>query len=357
MSRRSNAEFTRRERRAAIYTRVSTLGQEEEGSSLDTQLEACVRHAVEKGYAVDDAHIYREVYTGTELWARPRLTVLRDAIRDHQVDVLVAYAIDRLSRDPVHLGVLLSEAEHAGVEVFFVTEPLDYSPEGQLIRFVRGYAAKVEHEKIKERTIRGKRARLLSGRLLPGCKPLFGYRWRDDTHSAYDPDPATAWIVQRIYKESAEGRTLCQIADALTSEGVQKPTGRGRPRWAHQTIRWILTTPHYAGDVRWWRRQRSSRRPGEQHTTRWRLAEQQVTMPADTVPALVDAETYQIVQERMRLNKERSPRNNRDPEATLLRGGFVRCGHCGDSMGRDEGATEEAPATLLQVRTRHKVPR
>ena len=44
---------------------------------------------------------------------------------------------------------MLSEAEHAGVRVEFVTEPLDDSPEGQLIRFVRGYAAKVEHAKFK----------------------------------------------------------------------------------------------------------------------------------------------------------------------------------------------------------------
>src|SRR4029077_20598535 len=47
---------------------------------------------------------------------------------------------------------------------------------------------------------------------------------------------------------------------------------------------------------------------------------------------LVDAETFQLIQERLRLDQERSARNTRDPEATLLRGGFVRCGYCGDSM-------------------------
>ncbi len=74
------------------------------------------------------------------------LRALREAIRRREIEVVIAYAIDRLSRDPVHLGVILSEAEHAGVAVEFVTEPLDDSPEGQLIRFVRGYAAKIEHE-------------------------------------------------------------------------------------------------------------------------------------------------------------------------------------------------------------------
>src|SRR5712671_3700036 len=109
MSRRTRTDHSKRQPRAAIYTRVSTLAQEDEGSSLDTQLEACIKFAVENGYAVDDGQVYREVYTGTELWARPKLTMLRDVIRGREVDVLVAYAIDRLSRDPVHLGVLLSE--------------------------------------------------------------------------------------------------------------------------------------------------------------------------------------------------------------------------------------------------------
>jgi site-specific DNA recombinase len=159
-------------RRAAIYVRVSTVGQEEDGTSLGTQEAACLAHAPACDAAVGDAHIYREVHTGTELWERPQLRRLREAIRRRDIDVIICYAIDRLSRDPVHLGVILSEAEHAGVDVVFVSEPLDNSPEGQLIRFVRGYAAKVEHEKIRERSIRGRMARTAAGKILPGCRPL-----------------------------------------------------------------------------------------------------------------------------------------------------------------------------------------
>jgi len=108
---------------AAIYTRVSTGRQEEDGTSLDTQMERCCAFAAAKGYNIDAAHVYREVYTGTELWNRPHLTALREVIRHNLVTHVIAYAIDRLSRDPVHLGVILSEAEHHGVEVEFVTEP------------------------------------------------------------------------------------------------------------------------------------------------------------------------------------------------------------------------------------------
>src|SRR5205823_14330920 len=124
------------------------------------------------------------VHTGVELWERRELTRLREAIRHGEIEILIVYAIDRLARDPVHLGVILTEAEHHKVTVEFVTEPLDNSPEGQLIRFVRGYAAKVEHEKIKERTMRGTRARVERG--LPtatGRRPRYGYVWRDSQKS------------------------------------------------------------------------------------------------------------------------------------------------------------------------------
>ena len=59
--------------RAAIYYRVSSAGQEE-GYSLETQLAECRTYALEHGYTVDDAHVYREVHVGYELWERPQLS-------------------------------------------------------------------------------------------------------------------------------------------------------------------------------------------------------------------------------------------------------------------------------------------
>jgi site-specific DNA recombinase len=55
------------------------------------------------------------------------------------------------------------EAERAGAKLVFVTEGLDSTPEGQMMQSVRGYVTEVERQKIKERTSRGKRARLLAG--------------------------------------------------------------------------------------------------------------------------------------------------------------------------------------------------
>src|SRR5579883_2382341 len=85
--------------RAAIYVRVSSRLQEDEGTSLETQEEYCRQYADEHGYRVLDAHVYREVHTGIELWERPQLTRLREAIRRRQFDAVIAYAIDRRSEE------------------------------------------------------------------------------------------------------------------------------------------------------------------------------------------------------------------------------------------------------------------
>ena len=49
-------------------------------------------------------------------------------------------------------------------------------------------------------------------------------------------------------------------------------------------------------------------------------------------PPLVDPRTFDAIQERLRLSQLQAIRNNREPEATLLRGGFARCGYCGLTM-------------------------
>ena len=214
---------------AALYCRVSTYGQAEDGTSLDTQEERCRHYAATQDYSIDDAHVYREVYTGTELWQRPQLTALREAIRQSRVTHLVVYAIDRLSRDPVHLGVILSEAEHHGVVVEFVSEPLDHSPEGQLIRFVRGYAARVEVEKIRERALRGKRARMQNGKIHNFGAELYGYR-RDKARGireVYEPEAA---IVRTLFQWYTEQKlSVRSIVKRLNEQEVPPRSGQPPP--------------------------------------------------------------------------------------------------------------------------------
>lgn len=85
-------------------------------------------------------------------------------MRSGGFEVLLVHALDRLSRDQNHLGLVLSEAEHAGVLWHSATEDIDNSATGKILRAVIGGMDELERLKIAERTQRGKRARVESGK-------------------------------------------------------------------------------------------------------------------------------------------------------------------------------------------------
>ena len=148
--------------RTLIYLRVSTDGQERAGTSLDTQGRESIEYAQAKGETV--TQVIRDVASGASL-DRPGLEQVRRAMRDGSCDVVLAHAVDRLSRNQNHIGVLLDEAEEAGVRLDFVTEEFEQTLVGQFILAARAFVAATEREKTVERTVRGKKERARSGRL------------------------------------------------------------------------------------------------------------------------------------------------------------------------------------------------
>jgi len=163
--------------RAAIYCRVSTEEQEREGTSLQSQLEGCHNKGHELGSDMPKEFTILETGSGLTL-DRPGLDRLRQWVRDKEVDVVIAYTFDRLSRDPVHFIILQEEMEKAGVKLILVTETIDSSDLGKLVTYIKGYAAKLEAEKIRERTMRGARTRASQGKIpIGGTGKLYGYSY------------------------------------------------------------------------------------------------------------------------------------------------------------------------------------
>jgi len=147
--------------KAAIYCRVSTEGQEQDGTSLQTQLEACQKYCQAKDYEV--THQFSEAWSGLSL-ERPRLAELREVVRSESIDCVVVYSLDRFSRDPVHGVILMQELEKHGVSLEATTETVDNSEVGKLVFYIKGYAAKLDAERRRDATGRGKRALLKQGK-------------------------------------------------------------------------------------------------------------------------------------------------------------------------------------------------
>lgn len=340
-------------RTVALYLRVSSPQQAtDDKTSLKTQEAECRAYAASQGLTIDEAHVYWESSTAEDYYERPVLLDLRAAAARGAFGTVLVHCVDRLSRDPNHLLVALTELERAGLDVKFAIDSLEDTPEGRLIAYVKGYAAQMENRMRKERTMRAKRARVASGHLLPSNRPLYGYAWGPERNEKglpakvrMVPDPITMLIVQRIFRDAAAGQTLRSIAAALTAEGIPTPATyagnkNGAAAWDHVVVRQILKHPTYWGKPRAFVSKavhltpQERMRGGYKHRTirALRPDEERVELPASVAPPLVTEELAQQVQDRLALNRQLASRNNRNPDATLLQGGFARCAYCGGAL-------------------------
>src|SRR5262249_56824222 len=98
---------------------------------------------------------------------RPGVARVRQLLRQDAIDVIVAYAVDRLSRNQNQIGVLFDEAQQADARLEFVTEKFEDTAIGRFILAARAFIAEVEREKIAERTIPGKLERARQGQNPP----------------------------------------------------------------------------------------------------------------------------------------------------------------------------------------------
>ncbi len=193
---------------AAVYTRVSTLGQVE-GTSLDTQVAACLEMADTMGYLVDDSYIWKDQGTGEDP-DRPGMVNLKSVLAAGEVQMLFAFSPERIARDPLPLMIFLEYLDEIGVGFQFVHGPSGNSPEEKMMQYLLGYVGQRERIDIAERTNRGKRKIAESGRLPIGIGAgLYGY----------DYDRQTKLDFTQNLKEAIDAITLGLRHSPLASEG------------------------------------------------------------------------------------------------------------------------------------------
>jgi site-specific DNA recombinase len=231
--------------RAIVYCRVSTDAQEREGTSLQTQEEACRHYANARGYTI--VAVERDTLSGAVL-ERSGLGRLRELIRTRRADVLVAYSLDRLSRSQNHIGILDDECQRHGARLEFVTERFEDTPIGRFIRAARSFTDELEREKFAERAARGKGKRAGEGRLVQGTgRGIYGYRYAargrggDGRRSVDEPQ---AVVVRRIFATFVGGASVHAIAADLNRDSITSLTGAA---WPPLTVRRILQNEAYSG--------------------------------------------------------------------------------------------------------------
>jgi site-specific DNA recombinase len=301
--------------KAAIYCRVSTDNQEKEGTSLQTQLENCLSYCQSKDY--DVSYRFSEAYSGLSL-ERPELDKLRELVRSEAIDVIVCYSLDRLSRDPVHGVMITQELEKHNIGLEAVTETVDSTEVGKLITYIRGFASKLEAEKIRERTMRGKRARAERfGKLPTGRGVLYGYIY--DKGKALNVADGHLEIVRMMGMWILEeGIFLNEVCRRLMEKGIPAP--KGGTQWSRSTVGRILRNPTYAGKTFVFK----TVTVGKKRVSN--LPEKQVEIQTAVDRAAFNWDEWLGIQKQLDRNRLMSPRNQK--LHYLLRG-LVFCKHDG----------------------------
>jgi DNA invertase Pin-like site-specific DNA recombinase len=210
--------------RLVAYLRVSTDRQAEHGLGLQIQ-EAAIRTWVKQNghrivlWARDEG-----VSGSNGLETREALAEALAALQSRTAAGLVVYRLDRLARDLVLQEQLLAEIRRMGAEVYTTSsaeagyladDPDD--PSRKLIRQILGAVNEYERSVIRLRLHSGRARKSHNGGYAYGPPPL-GYRAEGRQLVA---DEEEQRVIERIRTLRAEGRSLRQIAEALTAEGFR----------------------------------------------------------------------------------------------------------------------------------------
>ena len=198
-------------RMAAIYARVSSERQREE-NTIASQTASLIEFAKGHNLEVPEEWVFEdEGYSGATL-ERPGLERVRDLAAEGQIQVVLAYAPDRLSRKYAYQILLIEEFARHGVETLFVKAPQGDSAEDQLLVQFQGMIAEYERAQILERSRRGKRHRAHSGEISVMSGAPYGYRYMrktDEVPAAYIVHEPEAGVVRRVYEMyTVEGLTV-----------------------------------------------------------------------------------------------------------------------------------------------------
>lgn len=189
--------------RAVIYARYSSEPQRE--ASIEDQLRVCKEYLARQGWMLVQVFQDRAISGATSL--RPGYQALLAAAREGGFDVVLAEALDRLSRDQEDIAALHKRLRFAGIRIVTLAEgeisELHVGLKGTMnALFLKDLAAK---------THRGLRGRVEAGH--SGGGNSYGYRVVRRLGSDGVPttgerviEPAQAAVVGRIFRLYAAGR-------------------------------------------------------------------------------------------------------------------------------------------------------
>ncbi len=324
-------------KRAIIYCRVSTDHQEQDSESLEYQEARCRRYA--EMHDIGVIIVLREIKSGFIHYSyREKLTLARQMIRDGLADMVIVWDLRRFSRNFVHSAMIFEEIENAGGVIVSVSENIDNSLTGKLIRSVLAWSAESEREKILEYANRRWQTRIELGLPVGTGFPLYGWEWGDKSKTFYVLNPETAAVRFSIFHLFVElDMSIRGIAHKLTDDGVptasmhrnpDKKTGR---TWTSASVFDILKDKENIGVLTICKQKNVIGTGGKVK----RIPNPNKREIPGGIPAIVSPIIYERAQLRLATNREEKSHMPYDAEEYLSKG-HIYCAKCGYKMGPRE---------------------
>jgi site-specific DNA recombinase len=253
---RQNSSLARARFRCAIYTRKSSEeGLEQEFNSLDAQREACQAYITSQkheGWTTLPALYEDGAYSGGTM-DRPALQRMLDDIRAREIDVVVVYKVDRLTRSLGDFAKIVEVFDAQGVSFVSVTQAFNTtSSMGRLTLNVLLSFAQFEREVTGER-IRDKIAASKKKGMWMGGQPSLGYDVKERKLVVNEAEAATVRHIFQRYLELGAVRALQADLAATGVVSKRRTASDGSPyggqRFSRGALYLMLKNRIYRGEI------------------------------------------------------------------------------------------------------------
>ena len=282
----------KRDHGAFILARYSTDNQNPD--SIEVQVSKCTDWCHQKNLPI--LGIFADYATSGMKDTRPQYEAMMQQLRQGLADTVVIYDQSRMFRKMTAWFSFRDELSAMGVSVVSVTQPMigkdlrdptNFLTEGSMALFNQIWALQTRQKVMEKMRFMARNGQHTGG------KPPLGYNVEDGRLVICD---AEATIVRRIFSEYSSGKSYRDIIAGLNADGLT--TKRGTPFGAN-SLHDLLHNEKYIGTLVYG--QSPYREDGSRNTHSKDGAD--VIRITDAIPAIVDKDLFQAVQDRMALNK------------------------------------------------------
>ena len=333
--------------RAVIYARYSS--DQQRTTSIDDQIRLCKEKIAREGWTV--VQVYRDAAVSGATALRRGYQAMMEGAREAEFDVVVAEALDRLSRDQEDTAALFKRLQFAGIRLVTLGE----GEIGVLHIGLKGTMNALFLKDLADKTRRGLRGRVEAGK--SGGGNAYGY----DVVRSHDPNgepvrgsrtinAAEAEVVRAIFSRYAAGEAPRRIAFDLNARRIPAPRGGA---WSASTLNGnrargtgVLNNEMYIGRLVWNRLSYVKDPDTGKRRSRANASEAVVAVEAPEL-AIVPREHWDAVKARqagldVRTGAKKQATGSTDPTVPFwskrrpryLFSGLMRCGVCGGGFSK-----------------------